>query len=348
LWQLCQKPLAYVLVYFFLINAIVWMTAFFSGSLEARSVPHKQWVQYGLWMASLVISLPFVMAIIRNLNATCILVCETALRGLFRKMQQNHVLFRLFRWIILTLSWVGFWTVFLTASGRFLPSYVSLLTFTILALVLIAFFWKDFNRANSQIELLFMESFQMELESENEKRKRAVLKKMSRKHTWDIGTQTLTLPKFSKYAGKRILDTPFRRLTGASILGISREGFLVYDPSPESCLFPGDQMVVLGTPDQIERASMLLEEKEETVGSAGEDTIDLDQVVLTAGNPLVHQTLADANIRFKFGVNVVGIERGQNRLHNPAADEMLREGDILLIVGNPRDIEAFKKVLVVE
>ncbi len=346
LWRLGKKPLVYVSVYFFLTNAVVWITAFICAYLEKQNFSYKIWVQRSLWIFALLIALPFVIAIIRNINTTFMMFCETALKGLFRKMLQHPSLFNIFRLAILSLASIGFCVLFLMASGSFLPPYVSLITFITLGFILSLFFWKDFNKINSQMELMFMDSFQLELETENEKRKRVILKKLSKKHPWNVHIQTISLPKFSKYVGQRILDTGIRKLAGVTILGISRNGFLIYDPSPESHLFPEDQIVVLGSLTQVEKAIACLEERNgENESNFVEHTFDIGQVIITNDSILANQTLADANIRKTFGVNVVGIERGQQKIQNPPSDEILKGGDVLLVVGQSSEIEKFQKSL---
>lgn len=52
------------------------------------------------------------------------------------------------------------------------------------------------------------------------------------------------------------------------------------------------------------------------------------------------RTLVDVNVRRNYGLSVVGIRRGGEFLASPGAEMVLRKGDILLVLGKVRDIEA--------
>ena len=61
---------------------------------------------------------------------------------------------------------------------------------------------------------------------------------------------------------------------------------------------------------------------------------------------IANHTIIELNIRAKYGVNIVGIKRNENILVSPPADEVILEGDILLIIGADVDINRFvKKVM---
>ncbi|HQU09749.1 MAG TPA: TrkA C-terminal domain-containing protein, partial [Opitutales bacterium] len=60
---------------------------------------------------------------------------------------------------------------------------------------------------------------------------------------------------------------------------------------------------------------------------------------------LIGETLAGANLRRRYGISVVGIQRGEQRITSPQAEEMFLSNDLLLIVGDPVDLERFKEDL---
>ena len=67
---------------------------------------------------------------------------------------------------------------------------------------------------------------------------------------------------------------------------------------------------------------------------------------IRANEKLVNRTIIDLNIRAKYGVNIVGIKRGEDIIVSPPADEQIENGDILLVIGADVDINRFlKKVL---
>ena len=61
---------------------------------------------------------------------------------------------------------------------------------------------------------------------------------------------------------------------------------------------------------------------------------------------LAGHTIIELDIRAKYGINIVGIKREENIIVSPPANEMIANGDILLVIGADVDINRFvKKVM---
>lgn len=54
----------------------------------------------------------------------------------------------------------------------------------------------------------------------------------------------------------------------------------------------------------------------------------------------VGRSLADVNVRRDYGLSVIGIRRNGAFIASPGAEEVFRVGDILLVLGQQRDIDA--------
>ena len=74
----------------------------------------------------------------------------------------------------------------------------------------------------------------------------------------------------------------------------------------------------------------------------------MEEVTIARGSSLVDQSIVDANLRQRFGVIVVGIQREDHRMEfNPESDTAIRAGDKLVVLGRPeslRRLEAEAKV----
>ncbi|WP_224752463.1 potassium channel family protein [Metabacillus arenae] len=66
-------------------------------------------------------------------------------------------------------------------------------------------------------------------------------------------------------------------------------------------------------------------------------------VEIVATNKIANSTLADLDIRAKYGCNIVGLERNGNIIVSPAAADLVQKGDILIVIGENRDIERFEE-----
>ncbi|WP_010530391.1 potassium channel family protein [Lentibacillus jeotgali] len=71
-------------------------------------------------------------------------------------------------------------------------------------------------------------------------------------------------------------------------------------------------------------------------------------VEVKAGEKMGGETLTDLDIRAEYGCNVVAIKRDNTINVSPAADEMIRQEDILIVIGADKDISRFEKHLVID
>ena len=67
---------------------------------------------------------------------------------------------------------------------------------------------------------------------------------------------------------------------------------------------------------------------------------------IRANDLLAGYSLIDLDIRAKYGINIVGIKRGEQIIISPSADDKILLNDILLVIGAVVDINRFvKKVM---
>ncbi|MBD5234033.1 MAG: sodium:proton antiporter [Bacteroidales bacterium] len=74
---------------------------------------------------------------------------------------------------------------------------------------------------------------------------------------------------------------------------------------------------------------------------------DLHQAFMTvaSGCPFAGERLRDSNIRRKFGVNIVGIQRGSSYIPVPTGDTRVFPGDIISVIGTDEQIERMLPVV---
>ena len=68
----------------------------------------------------------------------------------------------------------------------------------------------------------------------------------------------LPIARASRYAGRKLGDTPLRARTGVSVVAIVRGDTAIPAPGPDDELLAGDIAVVVGTPEGIDQAAELL------------------------------------------------------------------------------------------
>jgi len=67
---------------------------------------------------------------------------------------------------------------------------------------------------------------------------------------------------------------------------------------------------------------------------SGNLELAIEQVAIDAGSPLAGRSIVDVNVRQKFGLVVVGIQRAGGKMEfNPPGDAMMQAGDQLVVLG---------------
>jgi trk system potassium uptake protein TrkA len=64
---------------------------------------------------------------------------------------------------------------------------------------------------------------------------------------------------------------------------------------------------------------------------------------LYATQKVANRNLMELDIRAKYGCTLIGIQRDGDILLSPAADEVIREGDLMIILGRNEDIHRFEE-----
>lgn len=72
---------------------------------------------------------------------------------------------------------------------------------------------------------------------------------------------------------------------------------------------------------------------------------DYGIVELIASEKMNNKSLSELNIRAKYGVNIMAIKRNKSILVSPMATEVIRTGDILIVIGAVKDISRLEDVL---
>jgi voltage-gated potassium channel len=77
---------------------------------------------------------------------------------------------------------------------------------------------------------------------------------------------------------------------------------------------------------------------------AGNLELSIEQVAIGGSSPLAGQSIIDANVRQRYGLIVVGIQRASGKMEfNPPGDAVMQTGDQLVVLGRTdglRDLEA--------
>ena len=159
----------------------------------------------------------------------------------------------------------------------------------------------------------------------------------------DVAAENVVIPPESPYAGKQLKNIPIRQKYGVNIAKVVRGSRRILVPSPEEYLYPYDEVLAIGTRDEVRHFVEDMQAEQEHPAAYEADDFVLDAFELQKGCYLDGKILKDTNMR-QHGCMVVGIERDGMSLMSPKPDFQFRAGDFVWLAGER--VECEKMVLV--
>lgn len=148
--------------------------------------------------------------------------------------------------------------------------------------------------------------------------------------------------------GKRFGDTILATAGKVRILQIIRGEEVIWPPLDDEMLDLGDALVISGTiedlmevQDQTGVAS-LSEIVSEARGTATQKEAQLAELLVLPSSPYVGQLLGSVELRRRFGLNVIGLQRHGMHMRSKISEHPLRIGDVLLIQGTPEGLDRIR------
>lgn len=202
------------------------------------------------WFGAVLLTLPLYVAIFRKLQALGMMVSEVSIStsaarsdsAAARAVVSNVVVLAgVFILAILTIA----------ISSTILPSWKVLFILLIVIAGITFLFWRHFVKIYASAQISLRETLSNTHETEeNIQPIPTVLKSAS--------LDTVTVPPGSPAAAKLIRELEVRSRTGASVVAIDRAGFNLINPGPDDEILVGDQIILLGSPEQLQKARNLL------------------------------------------------------------------------------------------
>lgn len=321
-WQIVIRSyLTQVIIHSIIIVAIILLSFNFI-------LPLVQGSRFGNAITALitiVLLSPFLWA----LSLRRVAVNEVAILLEEKKHQGPIIMLVLFR-IALALFYVGF------VLNTFFSSGVALIAF-LLAITAYIVFPKKLNSIYYKIESHFIDNF-------NDREKKKENKRQNTLSPWDGHMTDFSIAKESNLAGKTLEELKIREQFGINIASIKRGDVLINIPVRSERLFPGDEISVIGTDDQVKQFKIFLDKNEIDVPELTEQADIILQKVELKNRICIGKSIRESQIREKTHGIIVGIERNGKRILNPESHIVLEDSDILWIAGEKKKISEFLKV----
>lgn len=160
----------------------------------------------------------------------------------------------------------------------------------------------------------------------------------------DLHMAYITIGDSATFAGDKLLNSGLRSNYGVSIASVQRGQRLMPLPEGDMRIFPGDNIGVIGTDEQIQRLNDDLD-KEENAYQASmlvNPQIELSSIKLADTSPIIGRPLSHLDIRNLYTAMIVKIMREEGEYIAPEPDTVLAPGDTIWIVGDPAMFDKMK------
>jgi CPA2 family monovalent cation:H+ antiporter-2 len=336
-WRLTRKPLLTAAVSWLLATGLLAFSNTLFAAVKPRLpaqfiVPNDVTIVY--WtMLGIVVLVPL-LAMWRSVVALALILSELLTRARRQRavlqpltqriiVMSATVVLLIWIWMLLPFDFSAIWTiVFITgALGLFLVFLRQRLTYL-------------HTRVESELKDILSTADAGDVARE----------KWLRGHReWGVRIYEIPVPDGAACAGRTLAELELRSRYGCSVVGVERQNHPIANPPAEFCIYPGDTLLILATPEKIEPAREFLGTIATAAGVSVLDEMSLEAVAIPQRSHCVGKVLVELDIPRYTGVQVAGIERGGGRVLNPGPFQGLEAGDRLLVIGLARQIDEFKR-----
>ena len=160
----------------------------------------------------------------------------------------------------------------------------------------------------------------------------------------DLHLAYIQVGAYCPFVGDKLKDAGLRNTYGVSIASIQRGDRTMPLPSIESRIFPGDILGVIGNDEQIKHLNDEIEhfEKASRTLDVSSSQVELMSIRLTENSPIINLPLGKTHLRKDYYCMIVKVQRGDDIFEQPDASTVLKEGDIVWVVGDPKQMEKMR------
>lgn len=128
------------------------------------------------------------------------------------------------------------------------------------------------------------------------------------------------------------------------IIAIKREKFLILDPSSNTLIFPGDSLLIIGLPMELNISQQFLEQTIKNIILFESKALKLEKIIINKNSALQGKSINDINIKNHFFILIISISRKYKHILFPLHSETLKLNDTILILGEDVYIKIFKMI----
>lgn len=236
--------------------AAVFITAAFLGERDPQWLPaalrSPGFYRSCLWLGAVVLALPMFIAVFRKLQALGLLVAETRVTPA-QAGDRTEAIRNVVAQAVPAAGLVGLVAFGLLLSSTLLPPLNILLVLLVVVALLTWLLWRTAIRVHSQAQFVLRETLASPPAAREPEAPRPTSPLLH-----EANLATVMLSEASPAARKLIRELALRTQTGASIVGLERQGRPLINPGADEELLPADAVLLLGSPAQLQAARLLL------------------------------------------------------------------------------------------
>ena len=209
---------------------------------------NDQWLKAALWLAAVIFSMPMFIATARKLQALGLLLAETKVSQAAAG-ERTAAIRSVVANVVPIAGTVALGLFVLVLSSTLLPPLNVLLVLLVISGFIAWLLWRSFIKVYSKAQIALLETF---AQAPAPRHDTAQIARPSLLRDADL--ETVILAAGSPAIGKLIRELELRTRTGASIVAIERGGVNNVNPGPDEELQVNDQVLLLGSAAQLEKA----------------------------------------------------------------------------------------------
>ncbi|MCL1933610.1 MAG: cation:proton antiporter [Candidatus Azobacteroides sp.] len=211
--------------------------------------------------------------------------------------------------------------------------------FIALAIIFFLFFAHKNFKAHQIMEDRFLSNLNQR--EEHERRKSPLRSSISAQlSNSDIHLAKVTVSPDSPFIGKSLKELHLRKNYNVNIVKIIRGHKEIYIPDGNNCLYPSDQLTVIGTDEHITSFTKVMEIQDSEESQPQKSEIELASFLVKEESPILGKNLAQIGFR-DSGCLIIEVDRGKESFVNPDVSFTFEEGDLVWIAGQKDKIQQF-------
>jgi monovalent cation:H+ antiporter-2, CPA2 family len=238
------------------LNAALVAAIFIAAAYFERRPPEvlsrlglgRQALKAALWLVAMILSLPMLIATFRKLQALGMLVAETRVT-VAAAGERTAAIRSVVSQVIPAAGTIALGLFILVLSSTLLPTFNVVIVLLLIVGFITWLLWRSFIRVYSKAQFALQETFAQQ-PPQRPSPAPAALPSLLR----EADLETVTVDASSPVARKLIRELELRTRTGASVVGIERDGGNIINPGPDEELQAGDRILLLGTRPQLDLA----------------------------------------------------------------------------------------------